>query len=84
MSTSEFPGGAGKTVITVLLAAILVTQWTVHVLEAREASRTRRVIESIQTLLQKDDQSNTEILGALDDIQDVLDDVHGHLAPERK
>ncbi len=63
--------------IVALLAGILISQWTLHAMAQRESARTRRVMENIQQLLEKDQQSNSEILGALDDLQELMEDVHG-------
>jgi type II secretory pathway pseudopilin PulG len=88
MHVSDTPSAAPaaprwrQTAIVVLLAGILASQWILHSLAQREAARNRRVLESIQTLLQKEQQDNTEMLGALDDMQELLDDIHGHLAPD--
>lgn len=65
-----------------LLAAILITQWTLGWLERREAAQQTAVLRSIEGLMKQHHESTDEIIASLDDMADVLDDVHSHLAEE--
>lgn len=68
-----------KTVVAGLLGAVLVSQWMIHLLDAREASQRLAVMVSIESLLKKQSDSTTELVASLDEMADVIDDIHEHV-----
>ena len=76
--TKRCGGGA----LVVLLTAVLISQWTIGWREHRESARRLEVLRSIEGLMKQHNESEGEIIASIDDMADVLDDVHSHLTEE--
>lgn len=68
-----------KTLAALLLGGILISQWLIQSLQYREAARQLSVMQSIEDLLKKQSETTTEMVASLEDLADVVDDIHGHV-----
>ncbi|MCS7023506.1 MAG: hypothetical protein NZV14_01805 [Bryobacteraceae bacterium] len=62
-----------------LLVGILLSQWVIHWSQSQQAAQEVAVLRSIEALLRQHNESNREILASLDELADVVDDVHAHV-----
>jgi hypothetical protein len=62
-----------------LLAAILSSQWVIQILHHQEASRQLATAQSIESLLKHQSETTSEMVASLDDMADVIDDIHEHV-----
>lgn len=62
-----------------LLAAVLLSQWAIQLLQARQASQQLAVMVSIDSALKKQSDATTEMVASLEDLADVIDDIHDHV-----
>lgn len=68
-----------KSLLLGLLAAILVSQWATQLLHQRQAAQQLAVLQSIDAQIKRQAESNEELVASLNDLADVVDDIHGHV-----
>ncbi|MBI4905085.1 MAG: hypothetical protein HY820_15735 [Acidobacteria bacterium] len=68
-----------KTLLLGLLAAILASQWVTELLRHRQSGHQIAVLQSIDAQLKKQAETTDELVASVEDIAEVIEDVHSHL-----
>ena len=76
---SEMNHSLSKTLLLCLLAAILVSQWFTELLRHRQSAQQIAILQSIDAQLKKQAETTDEMVASLEEIADVIEDVHSHV-----
>lgn len=68
-----------KLALLALVAALLLSQWLSQFMQYRQMAHQLALLQSIETSVKQQVETTDQMVASLEDLADVLDDVHGHV-----